>query len=38
MGTVKDTNGRDLVDTEVTKKRGKKHIEELCKKLNEPDY
>ena len=39
MGTVKDTNGRDLVDTEETKKRWKKYIEELCKKdLKEPDY
>ena len=38
MGTVKDTNGRDLVDTEEDKKRWKKYIEELCKKdLKEPD-
>ena len=38
MGTVKDTNGRDLVDTEDIKKRWKEYMEELYKKdLNEPD-
>ena len=38
MGTVKDTSGRDLVDTEETQKRWKNYIEELCETdLNEPD-
>ena len=38
MGTVKDTSGRDLVDTEETQKRWKNYIEELCKTdRNEPD-
>ena len=39
MGTIKDKNGRDLVDTEEIKKRWKEYMEELYKKdLNEPDY
>ena len=39
MGTIKDKNGRDLVDAEETKKRWKEYTEELYKKdLNEPDY
>ena len=39
MGTIKDKNGRDLVDAEETKKRWKEYMEELYKKdLNEPDY
>ena len=39
MGTIKDRNGRDLVDAEEIKKRWKEYIEELHKKdLNEPDY
>ena len=39
MGTIKDKNGRDLVDTEKIKKRWKGYTEELYKKdLNEPDY
>ena len=39
MGTIKDKNGRDLVDTEEIKKRWKEYMEELCKKdLNELDY
>ena len=38
MGTIKDRNGRDLVDTEEIKKRWKEYTEELYKKdLNEPD-
>ena len=38
MGTKKDRNGRDLIDTEEIKKRWKEYIEELCKKdLTEPD-
>ena len=38
MGTTKDRNGRDLVDTEEIKKRWQEYTEELCKKdLNEPD-
>ena len=38
MGTIKDKNGRNLVDTEEIKKRWKEYIEELYKKdINEPD-
>ena len=39
MSTIKDRNGRDLVDTEEIKKRQKEYMEELYKKknLNEPD-
>ena len=36
MGTIKDKNGRDLVDTEEIRKRWKEYEEELYKKdLNE---
>ena len=36
MGTIKDKNGRDLVDAEKIKKRWKGYTEELYKKdLNE---
>ena len=39
MGTIKDRNDRDLVDTEEIKKRRKEYTEELCKKdLNELDF
>ena len=39
MGTIKDKNGRDLVDAEKIKKRWKGYTEELYKKdLNESDY
>ena len=39
MGTIKNNNGRDLVDVEEIKKRWKEYMEELYKKdLNEPDY
>ena len=39
MGTIKDINGRDLVDAEEIKKRWKEYMEELYKKeLSEPDY
>ena len=39
IDTIKDRNGRDLVDAEETKKRWKEYMEELYKKdLNEPDY
>ena len=39
MGTIKDKNGRDLVDAEKIKKRWKEYTEELYKKdLNELDY
>ena len=39
MGTLKDINGRNLVDTEEIKKRWKEYTEELYEKyLNEPDY
>ena len=39
MGTIKDKNGRDLVDTEEIKKRWREYMEELYEKyLNEPDY
>ena len=38
MGSIKDKNGRDLVDTEEIKKRWKEYMEELYKKdLNELD-
>ena len=38
MGTVKDTNGVDLVEAEDIKKRWQEYIEELYKKdLNDPD-
>ena len=32
MGTIKDKNGRDLVDTEEIMKRWKEYMEELYKK------
>ena len=39
MGTIKDKNGKDLVDTEEIKKRWKEYTEELYKNdLNELDY
>ena len=39
MGTIKDRNGRDLVDAKEIKKRWKEYMEEWYKKdLNEPDY
>ena len=39
LGTIKDKNGTDLVDTEEINKRWKEYMEELYKKgLNEPDY
>ena len=39
MDTIKERNGRDLVDAEEIKKRWKEHMEELCKKdPNELDY
>ena len=38
MSTIKDRNGKDLVETEEIKKRWKEYTEELYKKdLNEPD-
>ena len=39
MDTIKDINGRDLLDAEEIKKRGKADMEELYKKdPNELDY
>ena len=39
MDTIKDKNGKDLVDAEEIKKRCKENTEELYKKdLNEVDY
>ena len=39
MGTIKDKNGRDLVDAEEIRKRWKEYMEELYKRyLNELDY
>ena len=35
MGTIKDINGRDLVDTGEIRKRWKEYMEELCKQ--DPD-
>ena len=38
MGTIKDKNGRDLVDAEEIKRRWRECMEELYEKdLNEPD-
>ena len=38
MGTIKDRNGRDLVDVEEIKKRWEEYTEELFKKdLNKLD-
>ena len=38
MGTIKDRNGRDLIEAEDFKKRGKEYTEELYKKdLHDPD-
>ena len=37
-GTIKDRNGRDLIEAEESKKRWREYVEELYKKdLNEPD-
>ena len=39
MGTIKDKDGRDLVDAEEIKKRWKEYMEEVYKKdLKESDY
>ena len=39
MDTIKDKNGRDVVDAGEIKKRWKEYMEELYKKdLNELDY
>jgi len=39
MGTIKDKNGRDIVDAEEIKKSWKEYMEQLYKKdYNEPDY
>ena len=39
MGTIKDINGRDLVDIEELKKRWKEYMEERYKKdADELDY
>ena len=38
MGTIKDTNGRDLTEAEDIKKRWQEYTEELYKKdLHDPD-
>ena len=38
MGTIKDRNGMDLIETEEIKKRWQEYTEELYKKdLNDPD-
>ena len=38
MGTVKDSNGKDLKEAEDVKKRWQEYTEELCKKgLNDLD-
>ena len=38
MGTIKDTNGMDLIEPEDTKKRWQEYTEELYKKdLHNPD-
>ena len=33
MSTIKDRNGRDLIEAEDNKKRWQEHIEELYKKI-----
>ena len=33
MGTIKDRNGRDLIEAEDNKKRWQEYIEELYKKI-----
>ena len=40
MGTIKDRNGRDLVDVEEIKERWKEYMEKkpYKKDLNEPDF
>ena len=39
MGTIKDKNGRDLVDTEEIKMRWKEYMKQLYEEdLNELDY
>ena len=38
MGSIKDRNGRDLIEAEDIKKRWQESKEELCKKdLHDPD-
>ena len=38
MGTIKDRNGKDLIEAEKIKKRWKEYTKELYKKdLNDPD-
>ena len=37
MGTIKDWNGIDLIETKDTKKRWQKYTEELHKNLNDLD-
>ena len=38
MGTIKDRNGRNLIETEYIKKRWQEYTEELYKKdLHDPD-
>ena len=32
MGTIKDRNGKDLIEAEEIKKKWQKYIEELCQK------
>ena len=37
MSSIKDRNGRDLIEAEDIKKRGQEHTEELYKKDHDPD-
>ena len=38
MGTIKDRNGRNLIETEYIKKRWQEYTEELYRKdINDPD-
>ena len=38
MGTIRDRNGKDLIEAEEIKKRWQEYTEEMCKKdLNDPD-
>ena len=38
IGTIKDRNGKDLIEAEETKKRWQEYTKELYKKdLNDPD-
>ena len=37
MGTIKDRNGKDLIEAEDIKKRWQEYVEQYEKGLNDPD-